>query len=184
MESCFYLLISLLKCRRYLSVPCLKMIYFYRVIYFQVQRRWEFDIYALERVARDSCWSQLPLVQWLITGGLQGSPGSGICISHPWPPICIYGPWNQICIYRPWLPTCIYRPWPPMCVDRHWPKIIHLLALVPKVYLPSQAPAIVSGLCLPFQVKILLLPKLLVLLLLMITTKNAFVAAKPALNDP
>ena len=113
-------------------------------------------------------------------------PWPQICIYRPWPPICIYGPWHQICIYRPWPSTCIYQPWPPMCVDRQWSKIIHLLALVPKVYLPSQAPAIVSGLCLPFHVKILLLPKLLVLLLLMIilTTKNAFVAAKSALNDP
>ena len=32
-----------------------------------------------------------------------------------------------------------------MCVNRPWPKIIHLPALVPKVYLPSQAPAIGPG---------------------------------------
>ena len=63
---------------------------------------------------------------------------------------------------RPWPPICIYQPWPPMCVDQPWPKIIHLPALVPKVYLLSQTLAIAPSLYLPVQVKILLLPQLLV----------------------
>ena len=40
-----------------------------------------------------------------------------------------------------------------MCVKRPWPKIIHLAALVPKLYLTSQAPAIAPDLYLPVQVK-------------------------------
>ena len=107
----------------------------------------------------------------------------------------------------PWSQICIYRPWPPMCVNRPWAKIIYLPALVHKVYLPSQAPSVTPGLYLPVQVKILLLPQLLVLLIslsvapplplllllilllllllmIILTTKNAFAAAKSALNGP
>ena len=154
-------------------------------------------------------WKIGKLVVWIISGylyfptpglGPQPRPWPPICIYRPWPQICIYRPWYCVCIYRPWPPIYIYQPWPPMYVDRPWPKIIHLPVLIPKVYLLSQAPAIVPGLYLPVQVKILLLPQLvllislslapppplllLLLLLLMIitTTKKTFEAAKTALN--
>ena len=93
-----------------------------------------------------------------------------------------------------WYTVCIYRP---------WPKKIHLPALVPKLILPTLAAAMTPDLYLPVQVKILLLPQLLlvlfttsiinitatsttttttILLMKIIITKDAFVTTNFALN--
>ena len=71
----------------------------------------------------------------------------------------------------PWPSICVYRSWSQICVYQPWPST-----------------------CIYIQVKILLLPQLLVLslppppplllLLIIITTKDTFAAVKSALNDP
>ena len=88
-----------------------------------------------------------------------------------------------------------------MCVYRPWPKTIRFLALVSKLYLATLATTMAPDLYLLVQVQILVLTQLLALLLslslpppllllllqlvLMIKiTRNAFAAAKLALNDP
>ena len=89
-----------------------------------------------------------------------------------------------------------------MCVYRPWPKTIRFLALVSKLYLATLATTMAPDLYLLVQVQILVLtqllalllslslpPPLLLLLLLQLVlmikiTRNAFAAAKLALNDP
>ena len=118
-----------------------------------VKETFVFKVFLKEALFRSigSFWAKM--VWRLITLDLLGI---WICWPPALAPNLYFWPWHEICIY--W-------PWPPMCVKRPWPKIIHLPALVPKVYLPSQAPAIGPGLYLPVQVKILLLSQLLVLLI-------------------
>ena len=109
-----------------------------------------------------------------------------------------------ICTYRPWLPNlylpvlaqiCIYQP----CLPK-----LHLLALGPKLHLPTLAPVMVPPVCFyqsrsrfyyyyhshqyyheplppPLLLQLLLLP---LPPLLLIITRDTFTAAKSALNGP